>query len=94
MIGLTPAGAAPAACALVPAAQTDARLGVKGHEHVAPQHSCAGSRREIEIAPWWRVLAVWASGAAARVAAIARGASLMVSIDLRPQAASAIRTGR
>eukprot|EP01045_Picozoa_sp_COSAG04_P057268 COSAG04_NODE_27199_length_285_cov_1.338710_2_plen_25_part_01 len=25
MIGLTPAGAAPAACALVPAVQTDAR---------------------------------------------------------------------
>ena len=55
---------------------------------IAPQHSCAGSRREIEIAPWWRALAVWASGAAARVAT--RGANLMVSIDLRPQAASAI----
>ena len=31
---------------------------------------------------------MWASGAAARVAT--RGANLMVSIDLRPQAASAI----
>eukprot|EP01045_Picozoa_sp_COSAG04_P020623 COSAG04_NODE_2128_length_4736_cov_1077.741428_2_plen_118_part_00 len=87
MIGLTPAGAAPAACALVPAVQTDARLGVKGHAHRAT----AGSRREIGIAPWWRALAVWASGAAARVAS--RGDNLMVSIDLRPQAASAIRTG-
>ena len=34
---------------------------------------------------------MWASGAAARVAT--RGASLMVSIDLRPQAASAILNG-